>query len=336
MNKIYLLTGLSGSGKTTIAREIQRRTNAEIVDGDDMRDKVSNKDFSWIGRKNNMMNAAYLAYRLSKYNNVVISLINPVDKARKEIKKMYPNVIEVFIKCSLRECRDRDVKGLYSKAIKGKIKNFTGIDSPYEVPYNADMIINTELLSVKQCVDSILCNNKQKIYSLFIGRWQCLPPHGGHQMLFQKVLDEGKNVLVAFRNTKTDEKNPYSIKERMNSFKKVYSKEIEEGRMKLIEIDDIEDICYGREVGWGIREIKLDEDTEKISATAIREGLKNEKKIKTSNIEKLTEYEKVLIEGHILYGQHIYQINSKKCCYCSFEAKSNKNSKKVKNKKGEK
>lgn len=103
-------------------------------------------------------------------------------------------------------------------------------------------------------------------YSLFIGRYQ--PLHDGHIALFRKVLDEGKNVCVALRDTPIDESNPYSIEERIEMF----SKKIPE--VKVIVIPDIEDVCYGREVGWGIRQITLDAATESISATKIREAQK--------------------------------------------------------------
>lgn len=103
-------------------------------------------------------------------------------------------------------------------------------------------------------------------YSLFIGRWQ--PFHAGHKKLMEVVLNEGKNVLIAIRDTEKDEKNPYTIAERMG---KIYKDMKEWGsRVKVIIIPDIEDVCYGRSVGWGIREIRLDEETELISATKIR------------------------------------------------------------------
>ena len=99
-------------------------------------------------------------------------------------------------------------------------------------------------------------------YSLFIGRWQ--PFHKGHQALIQRVLDEGKNVCVAIRDTEISEDNPYTAEEREQMIKDVFP------QVKVIVIPDIEEVVYGRKVGWGIREIRLDEDTEKISGTSIR------------------------------------------------------------------
>ena len=105
------------------------------------------------------------------------------------------------------------------------------------------------------------------IYSLFIGRWQ--PFHEGHKKLIQKVLDEGKNVCIAIRDTEISDSNPYTTEERENMILKVFP------NVKIIVIPDIEEVVHGRDVGWGIREIKLDKDTEDISATKIRKSLKH-------------------------------------------------------------
>jgi len=100
-------------------------------------------------------------------------------------------------------------------------------------------------------------------YSLFIGRWQ--PFHEGHQKLIQKVLDEGKNVCVAIRDTEISETDPYTTQERQLMINNIFPE------VKVILIPDIEEVIYGRNVGWGIREIRLDEVTESISATKIRQ-----------------------------------------------------------------
>ena len=102
-------------------------------------------------------------------------------------------------------------------------------------------------------------------YSLFIGRWQ--PFHEGHQKLIQKVLDEGKNVCVAIRDTEISETDPYTTQERQLMINNIFPE------VKVILIPDIEEVIYGRNVGWGIREIRLDEVTESISATKIRQKI---------------------------------------------------------------
>ena len=104
----------------------------------------------------------------------------------------------------------------------------------------------------------------KNIYSLFIGRFQ--PLHEGHVKLIRAVLNEGKKVCIALRDTNIDENNPYSIEERKEMFKREFGNEV-----KIIVIPDIEEVVYGRKVGWGIREIRLDKETEDISATKLRE-----------------------------------------------------------------
>ena len=110
-------------------------------------------------------------------------------------------------------------------------------------------------------------------YSLFIGRYQ--PLHEGHIKLIQTVLDEGKNVCVALRDTEKSESDPYSVTERIVMFHEAFPDEIDSGRMRVIHIPDIEEVCYGRKVGWGIRQIELAPEIEKISATEIRKGDSN-------------------------------------------------------------
>ena len=99
-------------------------------------------------------------------------------------------------------------------------------------------------------------------YSLFIGRWQ--PFHSGHKKLIQTVLDEGKNVCIAIRDTEVSKSNPYTVEERTKAIREAFP------QAKVIIIPDIEEVVYGRGVGWGMREIRLDPETEAISGTGIR------------------------------------------------------------------
>lgn len=105
----------------------------------------------------------------------------------------------------------------------------------------------------------------KKIFSLMIGRFQ--PLHNGHIALIQSVLNEGKNVLVAIRDTEISENNPFNYQERKRMFKVAFG-----NKVKVIKIQDIEEVCYGRKVGWGIREIRLSQEIENISATKIRQN----------------------------------------------------------------
>ena len=109
-------------------------------------------------------------------------------------------------------------------------------------------------------------------YSLFIGRWQ--PFHKGHKTLIEKVLKEGKNVCIAIRDTRKSKNNPYDAYDRRRQIYRALNK-WGPVKVKTIIIPDIEEVCYGRKVGWGIREIRLDKKTENISATKIRGNLDN-------------------------------------------------------------
>lgn len=117
-------------------------------------------------------------------------------------------------------------------------------------------------------------NNNHKIYSLVIGRFQVIPPHAGHRALIQSLLDEGKNVCIALREQDGNEENPHSFFQRALAFENLYRDEIMEGRLIIIPIPDIEEVVYGRGVGWGIREIRLSPELEAISGTKIR-GVSN-------------------------------------------------------------
>ncbi len=102
-------------------------------------------------------------------------------------------------------------------------------------------------------------------YSLFIGRWQ--PFHEGHKKLIQTVLDEGKQVCIGIRDTPISDTDPFTVEERMAMITAAFP------QAKVIVLPDIEEVVYGRKVGWGVREIHLDEATEQISATEIRKSL---------------------------------------------------------------
>ena len=267
MYKIFWLTGLPCSGKTTIAKELAKQIHAEILDGDDIRKIIKNTDFSLEGRKNHMESVAEFASILSKYNNVIVSLVSPIKSVREEIKKRYPNLTEIFIYADIDTCKARDVKGMYKLAMEGKIKNFTGVDDVYEEPGSETTVIDTTKNSVAECVKIILDKHHVPTkYSLFIGRWQ--PLHAGHLAIFDKMRQEGRKILIGIRNTGIDEQNPFSVKERIEMIKKQVPD------AEVVVLPDIEAVCYGRKVGYEIKEIKVGEDIESISATKIREQMK--------------------------------------------------------------
>lgn len=155
MNPIIWLTGLPCSGKTTIARAIAARLNCEVLDGDELRNLISNNDFSYEGRRRHVLMAGHFAYRLSKYVPVVVALVSPVKAVRDEVKALYPNLKEIHVKAELATCIDRDVKGMYKKALAGLIPEFTGIGSPYEAPENG-LCVETDKMTIDECVEAIL------------------------------------------------------------------------------------------------------------------------------------------------------------------------------------
>jgi adenylylsulfate kinase len=205
----------------------------------------------------------YKDKKLGKYNNVVVALVSPLKQVREEIKKRYANLTEIYVYADIDTCKKRDVKGMYKLAMEGKIKKFTGVDDVYEEPDAETTMVDTTKMNLQECVKKILDKHHvpQK-YSLFIGRWQ--PLHQGHMALFDKMRQEGRKILIGIRNTGIDESNPYSVEERVEMIKKQVPD------AELVVLPDIEAVCYGRKVGYEIKEIKLGEDLEKISATSIR------------------------------------------------------------------
>jgi len=126
--------------------------------------------------------------------------------------------------------------------------------------------------------DPKLKNNTGKQYSMFIGRWQ--PWHDGHKWLIDQRLNEGKNVLICIRDIEPDDKNPYTSQEVENRITGVLLDLIQEGRVKVIIIPDIESVNFGRGVGYDIIEHIPPQEVGDISATKIREQLRNEGKLR--------------------------------------------------------
>lgn len=151
--KVFWLTGLSGSGKTTIAKQVERILFNEgyfiqLIDGDNVRSGLCNNlSFSLEDRKENIRRIAELT-ALSIRQGIVC--INTFVSPTKEIRAMAKEIIgeedffEILVDTSLEECEKRDVKGLYKKARSGEIKGFTGIDSPFEKPENPSLVLSTD------------------------------------------------------------------------------------------------------------------------------------------------------------------------------------------------
>lgn len=163
------LTGLSGSGKSTLANLLEKRLFAEgkhtyVLDGDNVRHGLNrNLGFTEADRVENIRRVAEVARLMVDAGLiVVVSFISPFAADRAMARSLFApdEFIEVFVDTPLEECERRDVKGLYAKARKGELKNFTGIDSPYEAPSQADVHLQTAQLSLDQCVDSLMTSLK--------------------------------------------------------------------------------------------------------------------------------------------------------------------------------
>ena len=163
-SKVLWLTGLSGSGKSTIAEALERRLHnsgyfAQVLDGDNIRSGInSNLGFSIEDRQENIRRIAEIGKLYLNSGIITInSFISPTVEIRNFAKEIIgtENFIEIFINAPIEVCEQRDVKGLYQKARKGIIKGFTGIDSPYEPPINPTIEIRTDQLSLDESVDQI-------------------------------------------------------------------------------------------------------------------------------------------------------------------------------------
>lgn len=156
------LTGLPCSGKTTLAvalkKELDKNGYKTVhLDGDVVRAGV-NKDlgFSSNDRRENLKRTACLARGLTREGNLVIaSFVSPTNALRNVVREIIGPMWLVYVKCGLEECKKRDVKGMYQKAMKGEIKEFTGISAPFEEP-DADIIVDTENNGIENCVKQIL------------------------------------------------------------------------------------------------------------------------------------------------------------------------------------
>lgn len=158
-------TGLSGSGKSTIANELEKQLfekgiHTFVLDGDNVRYGLNNDlGFSEEDRKENIRRITEVSRLFIDAGIVVIAaFISPYEEDRQNIKKSVEpeNYVEVFIHATLEECESRDVKGLYKKARSGEITSFTGISAPYEVPVNPDLRIDTMKSTPEKAVEQII------------------------------------------------------------------------------------------------------------------------------------------------------------------------------------
>ena len=165
-------TGLSGSGKSTIANALEKALHSEgihtyLLDGDNVRQGInSNLTFSPEDRSENIRRIAEIAKLMVDAGLVVLaSFVSPYREDREKVKSIlgFDNFVEVFVNTPIEECERRDVKGLYAKARSGEITNFTGVNAPYEAPLNPDIEVFTTNDSIDAIVDIIYGKIKDKI-----------------------------------------------------------------------------------------------------------------------------------------------------------------------------
>ena len=163
--KVIWMTGLSGSGKTTIAKGVERYLHSkgilnQLLDGDNIRVGISNNlTFSSKDREENIRRIAEVSKLFMNCGIVTLNcFVSPTIAIRKIAEEIIgsENFIEVYINASIETCEDRDIKGLYKKARAGEIKDFTGISAPFEAPENPDIEINTSELSIDDSVQKVL------------------------------------------------------------------------------------------------------------------------------------------------------------------------------------
>ena len=163
--RVVWLTGLSGSGKSTIARAVAEKLlgsgiPVEVLDGDTIRENFSRGlGFSKQDRDENVRRAGYVAKLLARHDIiVVVALISPYRAARNEVREQMEGIpfIEVYVNAPLAVCEGRDPKGLYEKARRGEIPSFTGLDDPYEPPLSPDVECRTDQEGVEASANRVL------------------------------------------------------------------------------------------------------------------------------------------------------------------------------------
>ena len=164
-------TGLSGSGKSTIAKALIEKLRAqeakvEIMDGDIIRQNLTKGlGFSKEDRDENIRRIGFVSHLLTRNGVIVlVSAISPYRAVRDEVRERIGSFLEVYVNAPLEVCEDRDVKGLYERARAGEIKGFTGIDDPYEEPLNPELECRTDKESLEESVEKVIAKLKELEY----------------------------------------------------------------------------------------------------------------------------------------------------------------------------
>ncbi|QLG60347.1 adenylyl-sulfate kinase [Halorarum salinum] len=276
------LFGLPCSGKTTLAEGLLGPSTVHL-DGDYLRNTLnSDLGFSKEDRTENLRRAAGVAQALNEQGfDVVASFITPYRSQRDLIAETIENVSFVYVNAPVEVCEERDVKGMYEQARNGEIEGFTGIDAPFEEPEGEEtgLEVQTATHSKEESLEKINTELDLKFNPshIFIGRWQ--PLHDGHRTIIDSAADNGKNVIIAIRDTELSEKNPLTAQERQELIEDVYE---DHPNVETMIIPDVDTVAIGRDVGYSV--VSVPEEVAEISGTETRE-----------------EYEK----NELLTGQHL-------------------------------
>ena len=275
------LFGLPCSGKTTLAKGLVGPSTVHL-DGDYLRNTLnSDLGFSKEDRTENLRRAAGVAQALNEQGfDVVASFITPYRSQRELIAEKIEDVSFIHVNTPIEVCEERDVKGMYAQARKGEIEGFTGLDAPFEEPELEEigLEVRTATHSKEKSIEKINTELDLKFdpSHIFIGRWQ--PLHDGHRTIIDSAANNGKDVIIAIRDTELSEKNPLTAQERLELIEQVY-----EGHpnVETMIIPDVDTVAIGRDVGYSV--VSVPEEVAAISGTETRE-----------------EYEK----SELLAGQH--------------------------------
>jgi adenylylsulfate kinase len=167
---VVWMEGLPGSGKTTLSRASAAKIRelgwrAEVLDGDEVRHMFSPElGFSRKDREVHARRVSYVAHLLARNGvAVIVAMITPYETSRQAARSVEGRRFEeVWLRCPLEVCRQRDPQGMYRRAMEGTVKGLTGVDAPFEEPLNPDLIVDTSSAPVEECIERILAHLRQK------------------------------------------------------------------------------------------------------------------------------------------------------------------------------
>ncbi|RDI71858.1 adenylyl-sulfate kinase [Halopelagius longus] len=278
------LFGLPCSGKTTLAEGLVGPSTVHL-DGDYLRNTLnSDLGFSKEDRTENLRRAAGVAQALNDQGfDVVASFITPYRSQRELIAEKVEDVSFVHVDAPLEVCEERDVKGMYEQARNGEIEGFTGIDAPFEEPAEegVELAVRTARRSEEESIKEINGELGFKFdpSHIFIGRWQ--PLHDGHRTIIDSAADNGKDVVIAIRDTELSEKNPLTAQERRELIEGVYE---DHPNVETMIIPDVDTVAIGRDVGYSV--VSVPEEVAEISGTETRKQYEKSELLAGQHLEK--------------------------------------------------